>query len=78
MVPEGQRPHPRACYGRGVGLEDAVDHRAIRTMCEWDEAKTAFVPLALSSHNEGRAVVLPSGPKSTPSSSWKVSGSAES
>jgi hypothetical protein len=25
VVPEGQRPHPGASYGRGVGLEDAND-----------------------------------------------------
>jgi hypothetical protein len=29
VVPEGERPHPRHTYGRGVGLEDAADHYAI-------------------------------------------------
>jgi hypothetical protein len=34
VVAERQGPHPRASYGRGVGLEDAADHDAIRKHVE--------------------------------------------
>jgi hypothetical protein len=30
VVREDQRPHPRHSYGRGIGLEDAADHSAVR------------------------------------------------
>jgi hypothetical protein len=33
-VPEGQGPHPRASYGRSVGLEDAADNSAIHEHVE--------------------------------------------
>jgi hypothetical protein len=34
VVPEGQRPHPRHSYGRGVGLVGAADHDATRKHVE--------------------------------------------
>jgi hypothetical protein len=41
VMAEGQRPHPRRADRRGVRLEDAADHSALR---EHDEI--VVVPLA--------------------------------
>jgi hypothetical protein len=30
VMPEGQCPHPRHSYGRGVNLEDAAENGAVR------------------------------------------------
>jgi hypothetical protein len=30
MMPEGERPHPRRTYRRGIGLEDTADNLAVR------------------------------------------------
>jgi hypothetical protein len=41
VMAEGQRPHPRHPYGRGVGLEDAAGDGAIR-----DYVIVVLIPLA--------------------------------
>jgi hypothetical protein len=40
-MPEGERPHPRRTYRRGVDLEDAADHTAVR-----EHVEVIIVPLA--------------------------------